>query len=656
MKFVYVLEDDPKFQKEIVEAIAVLDPKIQVRLFPKLEIFAKWMQEMMTTGPAAIAKGGSVPTFATVEPLNESETHQLVAVISKIEFLGKEQLGLLRKTRDLFIQRKICTAEDPTAFVLTVFDDPLFKIRELEDRILNNVIFKPFDRLILIQHLTFAIDGRHPPSKYTIANQKTTSVVEMLKDIELEAITDIGMVTKSYREIPLGSVSKYYGRSFLSDRHRSLFAICQSCEKHPNHPDAFQAKFTYFACDQTQISNFRKKTRDKKAKIKEVNWQGSHSANQTNDVQIILLDQEENSPNGLLGTLQKSFTNITTLPLESLSALISDIDPNQAVAQKDSSVKALGGASAVTLQFDASGTTFISFESDKKETTNLFGVEVDELKKKDNWFSQALPASHKDKWRKWVSSGEVSFSEDNYLAINIKDNSFLVGVKSVSKAAGKFEVVLTEPSKDEQILWMKKDSRIQKPVHLIIASHQYFGEGSTERWNFIREAFKAKFQLEPKIIMTSKKDFSDAEERNFANYVFDIFFKPLDRVYLGQKLKLLFPMLVEKGEKIEVRGIHQDEIIKAVNPVTVKELSEAGFIMEYYRPIAVGSFREVILWQPYEIDSPEFLATCNYVEESQSQKGLFMCHFVYYGITDLLLKRIRIWIRDNYILSKEGQG
>ena len=82
--------------------------------------------------------------------------------------IRSECISLLKKTKDLFVERKICTVEDPTAFVLTVFDDPGFKIKQLENRILNNVIFKPFDRLILIQHLTNAIDGRHPPSKYTI--------------------------------------------------------------------------------------------------------------------------------------------------------------------------------------------------------------------------------------------------------------------------------------------------------------------------------------------------------------------------------------------------------------------------------------------------------------------------------------------------------
>lgn len=656
MKFVYVLEDDPKFQKEIVDAIAITDPKIQVRLFPKLENFAAWMKLMMTTGPSAISKGGEVPSFSPQEPLAENEAHQLVLIVSKIEFLGVEQLGLLRKTRDLFIQRQICTKEDPTAFVLTAFDDPNFKITQLEDRILNNVIFKPFDRLILAQDLTFAIDGRHPPSKNTIANQKTTAIVEMLKDVELEAISNVGIITKSYRSIPVGAVSKYYGKTFQSDRQRSLFAICQSCETHPDEPTAFRASFTYFAADQTQISNFRKKIHSKDSKKFNFDWSKLPCSQSVSEPHILLMDEEEHNPSGVQGYIQKSFKNVNLSFMESVGSLLSDIDPMSALQQKDPNLKTLGGAASVTLHFDSSGNTFLGFEADKKDIFTFMGVAFEELKKKSAWFQHAVVMPHRDRYRKYLSSGQLNHTDD-YLTLNVGDNSFMVSVKAVSKEGGKFHITLAEPSKDEQISWMQKDSRIQKPVHLIIASHRFFGEGAAERWKFIKEALKKKFNVEPIILMTSKKDFTDAEERNFGGTVHDIFFKPLDRLYLGQKLKVLFPLIVEaSGEKIEPTTVAVDEIIKAVNPVTVSELSEAGFVMQYYRPITVGSFREIILWQPYEIGAPEFLATCNYCEENQGQKGTFNCHFVFFGISDHLLKRIRVWIRDNYVLSKEGQG
>ncbi|PIS11782.1 MAG: hypothetical protein COT73_02165 [Bdellovibrio sp. CG10_big_fil_rev_8_21_14_0_10_47_8] len=653
MKFVYVLEDDPKFLQEIVEAIVFIDPKIQVRTFPALDHFANWMKTMMTTGPAAIALGGEVPAFVEQEPVVE-EAHQLVLVISKIEYLGVEQLELLRKTRDFFIQRKICTKEDPTAFVLTAFEDPEFNIIDLEDRILNNVIFKPFDRLILIQHLTFAIDGRHPPSKNTIASQKTPAVVEMLKDIELEELSDVGLVTRSYREITVGSISKYYGKSFKSDRQRSLFAICQSCVPHPKDPKAFLAAFTFFAADPTQISNFRKKTRDRNAQVSEFQWTQLPIGVQSPDVHVLLLDEEENTQSGLLGYLDKAFQNIQVSAYDSLAALISDLDPGQAMQQKDQSIKALGGATTVTLHFDSAGNTYLGMESDKTDTTSLFGVAESQLKSKGTWFLTAIPAAHKDRFRKMIHSGSVP--EDNILPVTIEDNSFLVRASEIKKEKTRTSLVLVDPSKEEQIAWLQKNSRLQKPVQLIIASHRYFGEGAAERWKFIKESFQQKFSSTPFIMMTAKKDFTDAEERLIGTYVQDIYFKPVDRVYFIQKMKCFFPLLKEKGEKIEIRGIHIEEIIKAVNPVNVAEISEAGFIMKYYRQIAIGSFREIVLWQPYEIGAPEFLATCNFVEENSGEKGTFNCHFVFFGIADHYLKHIRVWIRDNYISSKEGQG
>lgn len=651
MKFVYVLEDDPKFQKEIVDAIQIVDPKIQVRLFPKLESFAEWLKFMMTTGPAAIAQGGLVPASdKPAEPVPE-EAHQLVAVVSKVEYLGAEQLGLLRKTRDLFVQRGICTKEDPTAFVLTAFDNPNFPIRELEDRILNNVIFKPFDRLILTQDLTFAIDGRHPPSKSTITNQKTTAVVEMLKDVEMEAISDVGIVSKSYREIPIGAVSKYYGKAFMSDRHRSLFAVCQKCEVHPKDPNAFQCFFTFFAADQTQISNLRKKTREKTAKEFALDMKTLKTAQQKRDVHILLLDEEENSPSGMSGQLTKRFEGITVSPYDSFAAFLSDLDPSQALSQRDANLKAFGGANSVTLHFDVSGSTYLGFESDKTDLTGLFGVPEVTLKAKGNWFSGAIAPEYREKFRKYVQTQKLG--EDNILPVTMNEIPFLAKVMDVKNEGTKFHITMTEPGKDEQVQWLQKNSRLQKPVDLIIASHRQFGEGAEERWKYIKESLRKKFNTTPIILMTTKKDFTDAEERKLGAIIQDIFFKPVDRVYFFQKVKAFFPFLLDKGEKTVIHTIEQEEIIKAVNPIKVTEISEAGFIMEYYRAISVGSFREMVLWQPYEIGAPELLATCNFVEESQGQKGVFSCHFVFFGITDHFLKHIRVWIRDNYVLSKE---
>jgi len=651
MRFVYVLEDDSKFQKEISEAIAIIDPKIQIRIFSKLESFAKWVRLMMATGPKAIAMGGDIYNYVPQVPV-ENEPHQLVLVVSKVEFLGVEQLELLRKTRKTFIDRKICTAEDPTAFVLTAFDDPAFKLKELENRILNNVIFKPFDRLILTQHLIFAIDGRHPPTINTITNQKTTAVVELLKDIQLEYFSDVGFVSISDREVPVGAISKYYGKSFLSDRQRSLFAVCQSCVPHPTTPGMFQCAFTFFSADQTQVSNLRRKIRAKEAKPVNFHW-GAPSG-KASELNVVLLDEEENSPSGLGGQLEKGFQGVKVTTYPSFGAFLSDLDPTQALKERDSNLKALGGATTATLSFDTSGMTYIGAESDKKDLAGLFGISLAELKSKGNWFAKSLANEHREKYRQYVQTGKLA--DENTLSITVNEIPFLVKATKIEKSPGRFQITLVEPSKEEQIIWLQKNTKLQKPVDLIIATHQLFGTGAAERWEFVKTSLKSRFGKEAKVLMTSKKDFGDKDERSLGNIVQDIFYKPVDRVYFLQKVKCFFPDLKEKGEKLEIRSILQNEIVKSVNPIKVTEMSEAGLIMQYYRPISIGSFREIVLWQPYEIGAPELLATCNYIEENPAQKGTYNCHFVFFGISDHFLKHIRIWIKDNYILSKDGQA
>jgi hypothetical protein len=244
--------------------------------------------------------------------------------------------------------------------------------------------------------------------------------------------------------------------------------------------------------------------------------------------------------------------------------------------------------------------------------------------------------------------------QDNVFVVSVDNISYYINVLEAKKDEKRFLLKVTELSKDDQINWLTKNSRIKEPVDLLIVSHRFFNDAAKERWTNVMEALKKRFGKAPMLFMTSKKDFSDREERELGAYVTDIFFKPIDRGYFEHKMKWAFPRLNEKGDRIQIPGIIQKGVIKTANPVTVSEISEAGFVMTYYRSISVGSFREIVLWQPYEIGAPELLATCNFVEEAG--KDAFSCHFVFFGASDHFLKHIRVWIRDNYIHGKEGAG
>jgi hypothetical protein len=649
MKFVYVLEEETRFQQEIVQAVLEIDPKIQVRFFSKLESFRDWLRVAMTEGAAAISKGG-FPFPGVVQEEVVEEAHQLVLVVSKIEILGAKQIDLLRKTRKLFIERNICTKEDPTSVVLTAFDDPHFNSVELRDPIINNIIFKPFDRLILLQDLTFAIDGRHPPSKYTIQNQKSSSVIEILKGVSLEAISETGFLTRSDRPIPPGQVSKYYAKHFVTERHRSMIGVCEASEDHPTILGQHLARIRFFSAEPAQISNIRKKARAQEGQVFAV---PQISVPPITEADVVIVDPDEASSSGIGSSLERRFTGLKITQYDSFADFFYDLDPSQMTSQKDLP-KAFGGIADATIEVDAAtGAVRGVAQTTGAPVLKVFGFAEADWKDKSNWLAKMLDAKGQEKWRRMLTAQGLQSTDDPYFNFRVGENTFLVKfVLRDKKQNGNWLLKFEDTKKEDLLAYLTKNSRLPAKPLAVLFSHRFLGESPVERWNLISELFK-KRSAAPKLIMLSAQDYTDAQEREMAAYLTDIFFKPIDRSYLVCKFHLFFPGLKIIGDPIDHRYIINQELLKVANPVKITEFSEAGFIMEYGRAIEIGSFREVVLWQPYEVGAPELMATCNYCEEVQGSKGSFLNHFVLFGMHDLFLKSIRVWIRNNYILSKE---
>jgi hypothetical protein len=656
MRFVYVLEDNERFQKEIVDAIQNIDPKIQIRLFGDLEEFVTWIKSMVVSGASSITLGGLSPLWIMAEPVKE-EAHQLVAVISKIEFLGPQQLPLLKKTRDQFIKKKLCTEEDPTAFVLTTFDEPDFKIKDLHDRILNNVIFKPFDRLILIQHLTFAIDGRHAPSKYTISNQKTTALVEMLKDVKMEGFSEVGFVTRSSRLLETkNEVSKYYSAVFKAESKVSIMGSLLSSVPDKANPNEFICTFSYFALSPLQISLLRKKVRSVDEVDFKYDWGKvcAESHRSGRPLGVVIIDEVEASIKDLSDSLTRKFPGIEISAYKNMADFILDLDPKLVEKEKAPPPKALPQDKEITFIFDAAGHSIVDVVRPGKDALTLFGLKESEIKAL--WWSHALGIEGVRKWKEWMAA-----PKDQVLILTHLQNKFYIKPKIVEKdqANNQLKVIFTELNPDEKNQFFIANSKIPKITDALIVSHRFVSPEESEKWIKIKDVLKVRAEkrtpdLHPELFVMSSKDFSDADLRLLGGFVRDIFYRPMDRAYIAMKFKLYFPELPKSEDTASFPTLKNNDHMHTANPVQISEISEAGLVMQYYRAINLGAFREFVLWHPYEIGAPKLVGTCNFTEENQATKGTFNNQFVFFGMTDHFLKSIRIWIRDNYILSKEN--
>lgn len=256
MKFIYVLEDDERIQKDLFETLKNIDSGLSIRFFLNLAEFHEWLKTSLTEGPKSLAGGGHRFAADTSPEVTPADNHELRLVIAKNEFLGVQNMGLIKRAREFFLRKKMCSEQEPTALVITAFDSPDFDISLAEERIINNVIFKPFDKLILRQHLEFALSGHHPVSSSAVASMQINSTIEMLKEVELHNISEIGFATINNHEIRSGALTKYYSESFTTDSKRSLLAYCHSCKE--ISPKEFLCEFLFFGADNQQLSQIRK--------------------------------------------------------------------------------------------------------------------------------------------------------------------------------------------------------------------------------------------------------------------------------------------------------------------------------------------------------------------------------------------------------------
>lgn len=647
MRFAFVMERDPKFQKDLCDVLLKIEPELQVRIFDTLESFVAWIKIMMQTGQKAFAQAGQSPPDIPQTAISETDAHELALIIAPVEFFGARQLGLIKKTKATLIKRNLCPTEDPTAFVLTAFEDPDFDLKSYQDKDIHNVIFKPFDKLILAQHLTFALDGRHPPSSYALTNQKFSSVIEMLKGVPCEGLSEVGFLTRSVREIPLGMLSKYYGIPFVAERQKSMMAKVGACIPHPEKPGEYLVSLQFFAADPTQISQIRRRITNQ-AELYPYDWKTTRKQDSGAPLHFLFIDPDFSNSDSLSDGLKRKFKNIESTIYEDLTDVLLELDP-KSVPSTGQPPKPFQPGTELELVFDLAGRVIY-----QTPCTEFLTQKPEDFLNKTSHFTQLLEPEQQALWRQWI----LNPGPELRLKLKNKSGTFYLKTTGFQKSEKQISIKFAEMSAGEKNDFMSAHSKFPKRVDALIIGHQFFHGSSAEKWVQLKEMVQRKTgqSSAPKLFMVAAKAFSDTEEREHSVYLDDIFFKPVDRSYFLKKIKLFLPELIETEGLVAFPTLKWSENFKSANPVKISEISEAGLILAYNRSLEVGEFREFVLWKPYEIEAPELWAQTNFVEENQATKGEYSCHFVFFGVMDRVLKQIRLWLRDSYILSKEQSG
>jgi hypothetical protein len=75
--------------------------------------------------------------------------------------------------------------------------------------------------------------AKNSTQRKKLNHKKILPIAGILKDVELQSISELGFLTLSDSEIPLYSLSKYFSSIFDTEKKQSVWAQCLASIPHP---------------------------------------------------------------------------------------------------------------------------------------------------------------------------------------------------------------------------------------------------------------------------------------------------------------------------------------------------------------------------------------------------------------------------------------
>lgn len=242
MGWVLVIEENQAIFDEIKDALAQIDSKAELVRFHDSWAFLDWMQKLQDQEPE-------------LDPPRPADP--FLGIVTSTETWRFKDVKLIGKFKALFVQKGFAKSEDDIFVLFTAYESPNFQKKRFEYRSVNNIIFKPFDKLVLLQVLDVAMKGRTALKNRFAHTAKSNAEIEMLKEVKMTAIGELGFRTESHQVLQPGVIAKYYADFLETRQHRSALAQVIAFEK-PPEKEFGAAELRFFALDQSQSFNIQR--------------------------------------------------------------------------------------------------------------------------------------------------------------------------------------------------------------------------------------------------------------------------------------------------------------------------------------------------------------------------------------------------------------
>ncbi len=522
-----------------------------------------------------------------------------------------------------------------------------------------NLLIKPFDPLLAKQIFQIALKKPGTIKPEGIFTQEGKGLVEIIKDIEMSVLTELGFRTSATREIPIGRRARYFGKCFEGPGTNSVFAYSYKNTETPKGPKNFASSFSFLGVAREQLAAIRRLINENKSKEK-LPFQKNVAPKQQ---QMFLFSKDGELCKKLGDLLTSKFSSVDSRCFFSLSQFVQHLPSDK--------LSSLGKELAPTSLFPKSGQVQLSINKinhrllevfavneKKNDLLNEFiGFSFNDIKDKD-FVELVTKDESKEVLLKWLSG--TATASDGLLCFESKSESQVycrvVKREEPAETPGLVKIFLQELTHSERAEYIAKQSGAAAgapsgPSAVFVDLQTYSGEIAT-----LRSVFQ-------QLYAGTKISFYALEENAIKTYeqlagvegFDDVFQIPFDVFYLSRKLKMHDESLEMKSDEENFRySVNFSEHIFTAMPVQMTSISEVHLSLNYQRELQLGDVRRFILWIPNTVHIPEIYGVCRYCEKAAD--GGFKCDFLFFGVHEQQLKYIRKWILEEHVHKKAKEA
>lgn len=280
-----IIENDPKLNDQIVEAVKSLDNNPDILSFGTFQAFQANLSQLKEE-----AKADFLKFSLYILNLSDRQHKEWKKTIEDLKNLGTNKEALM---------------------CVLMYENKGLSLNFLKQLDIFNVIYKPFDPLILKETLHLALQKGKLAKTYEIKSQKSSAFIGVLKEVELQSISELGFLTVSDASIPTMGLTKYFSPIFSAGRKQSVWAQCLGSTPHPAKPGHYINKFQFFCVHREFLSQIRKYVNSMKPQeTSSAFWNlEEQSKAKVEKIKIALIALHTPEADALQKSIQNYFTN-----------------------------------------------------------------------------------------------------------------------------------------------------------------------------------------------------------------------------------------------------------------------------------------------------------------------------------------------------------